>query len=266
MRSYDALSIGGLRGVRGSRLIDPEARGSPMAASSPGIKIVQGDELLRELERERKQLRIELLKSKDTFSAANSYQPKKESSHPKTRPVKEEYQAKVYNKNNFVNLESSKSAQRREFFHQLNKTKAQSDQNSTEKTFKQKFIPKALKIGSEIEEPIDVTAENQFEILNDIMCPLLEMPYEEQVAIKSRKHEEFMTRLLKQAPSSSRKKMGTIITSEVLTEYRNKDEFGIQKVFKSRHLFGSFRLHLNYSIQQAWAYFPFGQSYSTKTY
>ena len=232
MRRYDAQSFGGLRGVRGSRLINPEARGSPMAASSPGIKIVQGDELLRELERERKQLRNELTKSKDTF-AANTYRPKKESFQSKTRAVKDEYQPKVYNKNNFVNLESSKSAQRRELFHQLNKTKAQSDQQlSTEKTSKQKFIPKALKIGSEIEEPIVVTAENQFEILNDIMCPFLEMPYDEQVAIKTRKHKEFLTRLLKQAPSSSGKKMGTIITSEVLTEYRNKDEFGIQKVFK----------------------------------
>ena len=232
MRRYDAQSFGGLRGVRGSRLINPEARGSPMAASSPGIKIVQGDELLRELERERKQLRNELTKSKDTF-AANTYHPKKESFQSKTRAVKDEYQPKVYNKNNFVNLESSKSAQRRELFHQLNKTKAQSDQQlSTEKTSKQKFIPKALKIGSEIEEPIVVTAENQFEILNDIMCPFLEMPYDEQVAIKTRKHKEFLTRLLKQAPSSSGKKMGTIITSEVLTEYRNKDEFGIQKVFK----------------------------------
>ena len=232
MRRYDAQSFGGLRGVRGSRLINPEARGSPMAASSPGIKIVQGDELLRELERERKQLRNELTKSKDTF-AANTYQPKKESFHSKTRAAKDEYQPKVYNKNNFANLESSKSAKRRELFHQLNKTKAQSDQqHSTEKTFKQKFIPKALKIGSEIEEPIVVTAENQFEILNDIMCPFLEMPYDEQVAIKTRKHKEFLTRLLKQAPSSSGKKMGTIITSEVLTEYRNKDEFGIQKVFK----------------------------------
>ena len=231
MRRYDAQSFGGLRGVRGSRLINPEARGSPMAASSPGIKIVQGDELLRELERERKQLRNELTKSKDTF-AANTYHPKKESFQSKTRAVKDEYQPKVYNKNNFVNLESSKSAQRRELFHQLNKTKSQSDQHSTEKTSKQKFIPKALKIGSEIEEPIVVTAENQFEILNDIMCPFLEMPYDEQVAIKTRKHKEFLTRLLKQAPSSSGKKMGTIITSEVLTEYRNKDEFGIQKVFK----------------------------------
>ena len=232
MRRYDAQSFGGLRGVRGSRLINPEARGSPMAASSPGIKIVQGDELLRELERERKQLRNELTKSKDTF-AANTYQPKKESFQSKTRAVKDEYQPKVYNKNNFVNLESSKSAQRRELFHQLNKTKSQSDQqHSTEKTSKPKFIPKALKIGSEIEEPIVVTAENQFEILNDIMCPFLEMPYDEQVAIKTREHKEFLTRLLKQAPSSSGKKMGTIITSEVLTEYRNKDEFGIQKVFK----------------------------------
>ena len=232
MRRYDAQSFGGLRGVRGSRLINPEARGSPMAASSPGIKIVQGDELLRELERERKQLRNELTKSKDTF-AANTYQPKKESFQSKTRAVKDEYQPKVYNKNNFVTLESSKAAQRRELFHQLNKTKSQSDQqHSTEKTSKPKFIPKALKIGSEIEEPIVVTAENQFEILNDIMCPFLEMPYDEQVAIKTRKHKEFLTRLLKQAPSSSGKKMGTIITSEVLTEYRNKDEFGIQKVFK----------------------------------
>ena len=232
MRRYDAQSFGGLRGVRGSRLINPEARGSPMAASSPGIKIVQGDELLRELERERKQLRNELTKSKDTF-AANTYHPKKESFNSKTRAVKDEYQPKVYNKNNFANLESSKSAQRRELFHQLNKTKSQSDQqHSTEKTSKQKFIPKALKIASEIEEPIVVTAENQFEILNDIMCPFLEMPYDEQVAIKTRKHKEFLTRLLKQAPSSSGKKMGTIITSEVLTEYRNKDEFGIQKVFK----------------------------------
>lgn len=85
-------------------------------------------------------------------------------------------------------------------------------------------------------EQIVITSENQFEILNQVICPLFEMPYEDQLEMKSRTHSDLLARLGKVLPNAKVRSRGKIISSDVLTEYRSKDEFGIQKVKK----FGTF--------------------------
>jgi hypothetical protein len=79
-------------------------------------------------------------------------------------------------------------------------------------------------------EQVVITSENQFEILNQVICPLFEMPYEEQLELKSKTHQDLLARLGKVLPNAKVRSRGKVVSSDVLTEYRTKDEFGIQKV------------------------------------
>jgi hypothetical protein len=61
------------------------------------------------------------------------------------------------------------------------------------------------------------------------------MPYDDQLKLKAERHQSLVKRLVKLSPPTGVPQTAPIVPSDVLTEYRGKDEFGIQRVSK-RHL------------------------------
>ena len=89
-------------------------------------------------------------------------------------------------------------------------------------------FPKKKK-DQEAREP-DLRESNQFDVLNKIICPLLDVPYEEQLKTKTDRHLNLIRRLSKFSAFVRKPQTAPTIKSDVLTEYRSRDEFGIQRV------------------------------------
>ena len=200
-----------------------------------------GEDLLRELEEERRNLgrkkgphkdqiesrvRSDLkLKQNDAWAKDTTFDTHKS---PKIHP--EKYNAKLefhkkHNSSEIMDQRPKTQAQiRKEKFQLINQNRKSNNEPRVEKSEKEQVV---------------ITSENQFEILNQVICPLFEMPYEEQLEAKSKAHADFLARLGKVLANGKVKNQCKIISSDVLTEYRSKDEFGIQKVIRIR----SFRLY-----------------------
>ena len=147
----------------------------------PGLTLVKGEDLLRQLEQERRQLRK---KSEEELQTTRTDE----------RPVQDK------------NLSKASTA-----------TKQQKDEMS-------KSSPK-----KKTKEVAEVDG-NQFEVLNKIIFPLLDVPYDDQLEMKTERHVNLVRRLSKFSAFVRKPQTAAIVKSDVLTEYRSKDEFGIQRV------------------------------------
>ena len=177
LKRRETFFVGSVRGVRGSR---PPPSVNDLTLK-PGLTLVKGEDLLRQLEQERRQLRK---KSEEELQTTRTDE----------RPVQDK------------NLSKASTA-----------TKQQKDEMS-------KSSPK-----KKTKEVAEVDG-NQFEVLNKIICPLLDVPYDDQLEMKTERHVNLVRRLSKFSAFVRKPQTAAIVKSDVLTEYRSKDEFGIQRV------------------------------------
>ncbi len=178
--------------------------------------------MLRELEDERRNFQRKKVVTDDPFeSRIRSGVKQKDAGVKETENSYSHKSSKIHPEKYKDKLEFNKSSEAVDQKPQIRKEKFQpiNQNRSTER-----------RIGKSEKEQIVITSENQFEILNQVICPLFEMPYEEQLEMKSRTHTDLLARLGKILLNAKVRSQGKIISSDVLTEYRSKDEFGIQKV------------------------------------
>ena len=174
--------MGGLRGIRGSRKPDQLQPTDTLAQG--GITLIKGEDLLKQLEAERNQLRS---------SKHNIANQQKE----------EEQKFDVKSKASIAEVKQSRFP---------------------------KPQPKSNFLKEGNTNKLMVTSDNQYEVLNQVICPLFNLPYEEQLKLKDDLHVNIVRRLHNLSAGAKICKPGKINPSDVLTEYRTKDEFGIQRV------------------------------------
>jgi hypothetical protein len=212
---------------------------------------VSGDELLRELEAERRQLWREAasknpVPESQPMSKSELFHNEKRSQKEQPKQLSKEgfrHKDELRHKNEFVHKNDfpqknefrrkNESFQKNEFVHKGKKDKTthsiESDPRKASKDKSRRYEDR-----DEEENKLVVTSDNQFQLLNQIICPLLEVPYEEQLEMKTKKHKNILSRMDRLTPQSKMAYSGRIIPSDTLTEYRTKDEFGIQKVIEKQ--------------------------------
>ena len=258
------MNFGVIRGVRGTRVPIPISKPDPV--SKPEVSFVSGEQLLRELEEERNRLWREERSSNKKVNTQPKF--KREFSRKDERsfrdsnssdrevgqkigekdiqrgPRQEEKEERdVRQKKEFVQWgkKEERDVTKKKEFVQNGKKNVQSYQKQEDK--EERYVGQKKEKGQkntrsyqkqedrqENEDRLVITSENQFQILNQIICPLLEVPYEEQLELKSQKHDDLVARLSRLNSHSRPANSGRMIRSDVLVEYRTRDEFGIQKV------------------------------------
>jgi hypothetical protein len=247
LRHFDALSVGGLRGVRGTRI-----PADPTRIPKAEVSLVSGDELLRELEAERRQLWRETapknsLPDSQPMSKSEFFHNEKRSQKEQPKHLSKEgfrHKDELRHKNEFVHKndffqknefrQKNESFQKNELVHKGKKDKTTQSIKSDSRKASKEDKSRRYEDHDEEENKLVVTSDNQFQLLNQIICPLLEVPYEEQLEMKTKKHKNILSRLDRLTPQSKMAHSGRIIPSDTLTEYRTKDEFGIQKVIEKQ--------------------------------
>jgi len=97
-----------------------------------------------------------------------------------------------------------------------------SAEHAGERRYKQ--LVQSLKDGISFAE---VTHANQHESIRRVMCPFVQMPYEEELELKSAKNREAVAAVLAAARVDGKTSCKPIVPSPVRAGYRDKDEFSI---------------------------------------
>ncbi len=170
----------------------------------------------RSQKKQPKHLSKEGFRHKDDFHQNNEFRQKNEF------PQKNEFRQK------------NESVLKNEFVQKGKKDRTTQSKKSDPRKASKEDKSRRYEDHDEEENKLVVTSDNQFQLLNQIICPLLEVPYEEQLEMKTKKHKNILSRLDRLTPQSKMAYSGRIIPSDTLTEYRTKDEFGIQKVIEKQ--------------------------------